>query len=96
MICPHPFRSGWLLSEASPPYFPILKSAEELKSTWKLDGQHQEQNCQQELVFFFFSLEKSSWCLTEQKKWAGLKQDPALQVCEGKLVYADWVDSRKG
>lgn len=48
-----------------------------------------------ERVFFFSCLEESSWHLTEKKQRAGIKQDPVLQVCDGKLVHKGWVGSRE-
>ncbi|KAJ7397269.1 hypothetical protein BTVI_136969 [Pitangus sulphuratus] len=49
---------------------------EHLETGWAAPGA----KLSAELVFFFLCLKKSSWCLTEQKKQAGLEQDPILQI----------------
>lgn len=75
---------------SSPPNPKVCRRVEEhLETGWAAAGA----KLPAELVFFFLYLEKSSWYLTEQKKQAGLKQDPVLQVRDGELVHKDWVGS---
>lgn len=77
---------------SSPPNPKVCRRVEgHLETGWAAAGA----KLSAELVFFFLCLENSSWYLSEQKQRAGLKQDPVLQVCDGKLVHKDWVGSRE-
>lgn len=88
---PLPFGMTPVLSlSSSPPNPKVCRRVEEhLETGWAAAGA----KLSAELVSSFLRLEKSSWYLTEQKKRAGLNQDPVLQVCDGKLVHKDWAGS---
>lgn len=95
MICLHPFRSEWLgvpsVSSSTPNSKLCSRAEEHLETGWAAAAE----KLSAELVFFVLCIVKSSWFLIEQKKRAGLTQDPVFQVSDSKLVHKDWAGSRE-